>query len=116
MRKFLYRWLPITFGCHCRSDRSFFYHGKQFPLCARCTGELLGILISIPLSLFITLPIPVLLLLLLPLVIDGFTQMLTAYESTNIRRLLTGIAFGYSLWALFARSTVAAFRFGMSIA
>ena len=38
------RWLPVFFGCHCRSDRSFFWKGKQLPICARCTGELAGIL------------------------------------------------------------------------
>lgn len=32
--------------------------------------------------------------MMLPLVVDGFTQRLTAYESTNIRRLFTGILFG----------------------
>ena len=46
MMRWLYRWLPIIFGCHCRSDRSFFFRGKQFPLCARCTGELIGILLA----------------------------------------------------------------------
>jgi len=33
-------------------------------------------------------------LMMLPLVIDGFVQRLTSYESTNIRRLITGILFG----------------------
>lgn len=33
-------------------------------------------------------------LMMLPLVVDGFTQMLTAYESNNLRRLWTGILFG----------------------
>lgn len=31
---------------------------------------------------------------MLPLVADGFTQKLTAYESNNTRRLITGILFG----------------------
>lgn len=29
---------PIIFGCHRRPERSFFYKGRQFPICARCTG------------------------------------------------------------------------------
>ena len=45
MSTWLYKWLPIIFGCHCRDDRSFHYRGKKFPICARCTGELVGILI-----------------------------------------------------------------------
>ncbi len=34
-------------GCHQMPERSFFYHGKQFPVCARCTGATLGQLLSI---------------------------------------------------------------------
>ena len=29
-------------GCHQRADRSFFWHGYQFPICARCTGVVSG--------------------------------------------------------------------------
>lgn len=36
-------------------------------------------------------------LMMVPLVVDGSVQRLTTYESTNIRRLLTGILFGISL-------------------
>lgn len=32
--------------------------------------------------------------MMLPLIVDGFVQRLTPYESTNIRRLITGILFG----------------------
>ncbi|HJB51594.1 MAG TPA: DUF2085 domain-containing protein, partial [Candidatus Oscillibacter pullicola] len=43
LRRWLWRWLPIIFGCHCRPDRSFhFRDGTPFPICARCTGELAG--------------------------------------------------------------------------
>jgi uncharacterized membrane protein len=30
------------FICHQRSERSFFFHGHQFAVCARCTGIYLG--------------------------------------------------------------------------
>ncbi len=33
-------------------------------------------------------------LLMFPMVFDGFLQLLTPYESGNIRRVLTGILFG----------------------
>ncbi|MEI3349189.1 MAG: DUF2085 domain-containing protein [Dysosmobacter sp.] len=39
-----------TLGCHQRPDRSFFFHGKQFPVCARCTGVFLGECICCSLS------------------------------------------------------------------
>lgn len=37
----------------------------------------------------------------LPLIIDGGVQRLTSYESTNLRRLFTGILFGIALIFLF---------------
>ena len=45
--KFITKYLPIIFGCHCRADRSFYCKNKKFPICARCTGELIGIIVSI---------------------------------------------------------------------
>lgn len=92
------RFLQICFGCHARPDRSFHIHGKQFPICARCTGELAGILVAIPISWWMgTLDIPVLLILMLPMLLDGFVQLLTTYESTNFRRFVTGFLFGFAL-------------------
>ena len=41
--------------------------------------------------------------MMLPLIIDGFVQLLTKYESTNIRRLITGIIFGIGLSAFIVR-------------
>lgn len=29
-------------GCHQLAERSFFYKGYQFPVCARCTGVTIG--------------------------------------------------------------------------
>ncbi|MCI7656497.1 DUF2085 domain-containing protein [Anaerotignum sp.] len=116
MLKWLERWLPRIFGCHCRADRSFFFHGKQFPICARCTGEMIGILAGIP--VFFLMPAPpawVLALFLLPLVADGCIQRLTAYESTNLRRLVTGILFGYGIMMLFLLSTAATLRMGYRV-
>ena len=50
---------------------------------------------GIPIAIFWGYPrFEVVLLMMLPLIFDGFLQRLTAYESTNIRRLLTGILFG----------------------
>lgn len=53
--------------------------------------------------------------LLIPLVADGFIQLLTPYESTNPRRFVTGLAFGYGFLALFLYSCLAAYRFGYSL-
>ena len=110
--KWLYKWLPIICGCHCRDDRSFIYHGRKFPVCARCTGELIGILAGILCSFFWLPSVPLAVILLLPMIIDGFLQLKTAYESTNLRRVITGFLFGFGLLALFFISTAAAFQFG----
>lgn len=116
MLAWLYRWLPILFGCHCRSDRSFFWRGKQFPLCARCTGELCGILIA-PVWFFLRgiPPWQTMVLLMLPMLVDGFAQRLTRYESGNLRRLVTGLLFGFALMSLLARSTVFVAQLGYQV-
>ena len=53
--------------------------------------------------------------LLIPLVIDGGVQALTRYESTNGKRLVTGILFGYGLVNLFLLTTAATFRWGADV-
>lgn len=112
MKSWLYKWLPIVFGCHCRADRSFFYKGKQFPICARCTGELAGILLA---CVFGWLWLPGTGIsggLLIPMVVDGFLQALTTYESKNSRRFWTGLFFGIGFAALVAHYFSWFFRAG----
>ena len=111
----MYKWLPIIFGCHCLDSRSFHFRGRRFPLCARCTGELVGIAAAVGSFAFVCPPVPVLLVLMIPMVLDGGIQMFTAYESGNVRRLITGILFGFGLTDLFLLSTAAAFRYGMAL-
>lgn len=92
------KFLRIFFGCHARPDRSFYFRGKQFPICARCTGELIGMIAGIPIVIFQGCPrIEIVLMMMLPLVFDGFLQRLTSYESGNFRRLATGILFGIAM-------------------
>lgn len=89
------KFLRIFFGCHARADRSFFYHGRQFPICARCTGEMIGMILGVPIAFFMGYPsFSVVLLMMFPMVLDGFLQLLTPYESKNYRRCATGIVFG----------------------
>lgn len=47
-------WLLFPAGhflCHQRPDRSFFVHGRQMPVCARCTGLYVGAAFGAPLAL-----------------------------------------------------------------
>ncbi|MEG0469713.1 DUF2085 domain-containing protein [Amedibacillus sp. YH-ame10] len=112
MKKFLYKWLPIIFGCHGRDERSFHYHGKKFPICARCTGELIGILVAIVSYWFFVPSILILICLMVPMLLDGFIQLLTKYESNNWRRFVTGFLFGYALCCLFFKSVAYVYGLG----
>ena len=104
MNKKTSKWIKImtitkkTCGCHQKPERSFFINGYQFPLCARCTGILLGYILSILLLFFeFKLSNIVCLLLLTPLIVDGSIQLLCSIMSTNKRRLITGIFFGIGI-------------------
>ena len=88
-------------GCHQIADRSFFFKGYQFPVCARCTGVILGELIAI-VCLFVTrIDWWVCLLFLAPMALDWGLQFLKIIHSTNIRRLITGTLGGFGLTYLY---------------
>lgn len=113
--EWLYKWAPIFFGCHCRPERSFFYKGKQFPVCARCTGELTGILAALFTWVFGHPGIICSGILMIPLIVDGMVQFCTSYKSNNFRRFWTGALFGYGLANLFFLSVAGVFHWGYSV-
>jgi len=82
-------------SCHRRPDRSFSYRGRQFPVCARCTGIVVGYL-AYPLLLSNLVGIGVIasLALQLPALIDGGTQYRRWRDSNNLLRALTGVLSG----------------------
>lgn len=57
-------------------------------------------------------PLWLTLVIMVPMVADGFLQLKTRYESTNFRRLVTGLPFGYSLVALLVLFTRGLYNFG----
>lgn len=114
MKDWLYKWLPIIFGCHCKEERSFHYKGEKFPICARCTGELVGIVFALVSCFFFRPSIPVCIVLMLPMIVDGFVQRLTSYESTNPRRFVTGVLFGYALFIILIITTIMTFEWGFT--
>ena len=116
LRRWLWRWLPIIFGCHCRPDRSFhFRDGTPFPICARCTGELAGILAGLVTWWAAHPPAVLAAVLLVPLIADGLLQLCTSYESGNLRRLVTGALFGYGLTVLLLTSLGWAYQWGFGL-
>lgn len=96
------RKLHITF-CHRKPERSFFWKGKQFPVCARCTGIHIGY-ITFPLFMFnvFTLNVWWTIALILPTYIDGLTQAFFKRESNNILRVTTGLMAGIGGMSLVA--------------
>ena len=63
-------------------------------------------LICIPLFLVWRPDIRISFALMIPMLIDGFTQKLTSYESTNFRRFVTGFLFGIGLVGIIADTTI----------
>lgn len=92
------RCIKLVF-CHRRPDRTLSFKGRYFPVCARCTGIYIGILLILLLNYFIDLNygtdlffLP--LVLMVPMAIDGATQLLKWRESRNWIRVMTGLLFG----------------------
>jgi uncharacterized membrane protein len=90
-------------GCHQMATRSFFYNGYQFPVCARCTGIIIGYIAEIAFLLanlrfdFLTA-----IIFITPTALDGTIQYLKKHESTNMKRLLTGILAGIGALSILA--------------
>lgn len=88
--------------CHQRPERSFFFRGYQFPVCARCTGVFVGEIVAIaslifkhslsfiPCAVFVTI-----------MGIDWSLQHFFKILSTNPRRFVTGILGGYGWTVIF---------------
>lgn len=88
-------------GCHQLPSRSLFIKGHQLPLCARCTGIALGQPIAIAFWFVFHTPLILSGMLCLPLIYDGLIQAMGVWESTNRRRMVTGILCGYGMMTIY---------------
>lgn len=95
-------WEMGGYGCHQIPERSFFYKGEQFPVCARCTGVVVGQFLCICTALvkkrFKNICY---IFLLIPIGIDWLIQFIKIKESNNIRRFITGILGGYAVFGIY---------------
>ena len=81
-------------GCHQMPERSFFYKGYQFPVCARCTGVLLSSMAACVLFCFYQIPPALCIVLCMVMFTDWMIQKMGIKESTNFRRFVTGLLGG----------------------
>ena len=88
-------------GCHQMPERSFFFKGYQFPLCARCTGILIGEVLAVPLWFLFPIPWKGALLLIAPMAYDGILQYGLSIMSNNRNRLVTGLLAGYGYTSVY---------------
>lgn len=89
-------WIRKSPFCHSIPERCFVFNNRCLPICARCTGILVGgFLFSIVLMFSDTfLNWQISFILALPMIVDGGLQYLTHYQSNNIRRFVTGFLCG----------------------
>ncbi len=90
-----YNMLEVLHDCHCKPERTIIIRGRLMPVCARCTGINFGIILTPIVFYFINAPFYIFPLFVIPIVIDGYTQKHTKYVSTNFRRFVTGLLFGF---------------------
>ncbi|MBS5938979.1 DUF2085 domain-containing protein [Clostridium sp.] len=84
--------------CHQKAERSFFISKYQFPICARCTGLMLGYILGVSLA-FSGKQVNLLtnLVFILIMFIDWFLQYKKIKKSNNNRRLFTGFLCGLGI-------------------
>ncbi|WP_336769659.1 DUF2085 domain-containing protein [Bacillus bombysepticus] len=103
----MFKNMLLSIPCHRKPERSFLELHKHIPLCARCTGMLLGLL-TLPLYFLIALPttlsVSIALTAQFPLLIDGFTQKWKWRISTNWLRVTTGLLSGNGMALLVSSS------------
>jgi len=88
----------FPFFCHRIEERSIKIGKHTSFLCARCTGLVIGAVLAVTLLvLSIIPPLLVLVAFCLPLLVDGFTQLLNLRKSNNPLRFISGIMFAIGI-------------------
>lgn len=87
-------WLHRLWHCHRIPSRSFFIRGRQFHVCARCTGLIVGLILSPAFFWFRANAAPFFVAFLLANAIDSTTQFIGLRASENWLRMILGSALG----------------------
>lgn len=103
-------------GCHQMPERSFKIGAYVFPVCARCTGVCFGQISAVILAAFgMVCPYYIAVCLLAVMGLDWLVQRTGIKESTNIRRLVTGVCGGFGLFSIYITIVLLLYHFVISI-
>ena len=94
-----------------KTERSFFIKGYQFPVCARCTGVLIGYILGVIGHFILGTDFIYCLTGCAIMFTDWYIQYLDIKPSTNTRRLITGILGGYGVMGIQIISISIVFKF-----
>ncbi|MCT8977078.1 DUF2085 domain-containing protein [Clostridium sp. CX1] len=86
--------------CNLKAHRAPIIFGFCFPLCWRCTSLIIGIITGniIQHQYYYNKGLQWIgIVSILPLAIDGYLQYVLEVESTNLRRIITGLLTGFGL-------------------
>jgi uncharacterized membrane protein len=91
--------------CNMKAARAPHIGPFVFPLCWRCLGVGAGLVGGVPMGMLLApvhrgMMLAVVAILVAPLMVDGLLQRLGHMESTNTRRLVTGMLCGVGLEVL----------------
>ena len=89
-------------GCHQIPERSFSYRGHPFPVCARCTGVIVGQILGGLSFPFLALTYDTIGFLCFIMFFDWWLQRMRILHSTNLRRFITGILCGFAVGNTYA--------------
>jgi uncharacterized membrane protein len=99
-------------GCHQMPSRSFKIGSYVFPVCSRCTGVCFGQVSAVILAVCgVICPYYIALILLGVMGLDWLIQRVGIKESTNIRRLITGICGGFGLFSIYINLAILLYDF-----
>ncbi len=97
------------FICHQRPERSFFFHGHQLAVCARCTGLYLGAALAAPLAISLAVPLTgarargILALAAIPTALTWVLEFAGLVPFSNLSRFLAGLPLGcVAAWLVFS--------------
>lgn len=110
------RFLQILCLCHGIPERCFVVAGHRLPICARCTGVLIGCILGLfGFIWFKEINWVIEVLLMVPMVVDGYLQYFKNIMSNNKRRFITGLLFGITFIRIFIYPFIIAYNFGKEL-